>query len=104
MMRFGFSLPTPGYGVGTKWCQQVVDKALDWEADGGLLEILQSMLVIDAGQRPLAATCFQETGRLIAATAARPVTPTQASFAAATQRVSSQHSSVYKVSDLFCSI
>ena len=81
MLRFAYALPRPGYGMGLRWCQKIVEKAHDRNSDG-LIDILQRMLVIEPRARPSAADCLHEASRLLASFQDRSATPTPASYAA----------------------
>ena len=81
ILEFAYGLPRPGRGIGMRWCKKVVKEANNRKL-GGLIEILQRMLVIEANARFSAAACLHETSRLLASSQDRFATPTLASYAA----------------------
>lgn len=77
VLRFAYNLPYPGSGMGMKWCKKIVEEASSWESEG-VIDILQRMLVIEAGARYSALACWREASRLIASSEDRSATPTPA--------------------------
>ncbi|KUI73342.1 Serine/threonine-protein kinase Chk2 [Cytospora mali] len=80
ILRFAYALPHPDSGIGRGWCENIVEEAQSWES-GGLIDVLQRMLVIDAKARYSAADCWYEASRLVLSQD-RSSTPTPASYAA----------------------
>jgi serine/threonine-protein kinase Chk2 len=80
ILRFAYSLPHPGSGLGKKWCREIVNEANSWGSEG-LIDILQRMLVIKAEARYSAAACLRKTSKLLSSED-RSATPTPASYAA----------------------
>ncbi|KAI0143499.1 hypothetical protein GGR57DRAFT_508090 [Xylariaceae sp. FL1272] len=81
MLRYAYSLPSPGSGFGIEWCKEIVEEAGSWDSEG-LINILQRMLVIDAKVRLSAVACLHEASRLVISSQDRSATPTQASYVA----------------------
>lgn len=75
ILRFAYSLPHPGHGIGMGWCQKVVEEVNDWESEG-LIDILQCMLVIEPQARHSAPACLQ----LVLSLGDRSATPTPTSY------------------------
>jgi serine/threonine-protein kinase Chk2 len=81
ILRFAYALPYPGSGIGTEWCNKVVEEAHSWDSEA-LVDVLQLMIVIDAEARCSAADCCREASQLLVCSEDRSATPTPASYAA----------------------